>query len=106
MRPWHVGQRGRSIGSNDGSVEWANGMDAFPVLGGSVQHSQSPIAAEDGAVIGHPFTSVADLVVKIAHIGKVNQGNLGVCGRRNIWINPARTAIRDVTGFPAVTQPV
>jgi hypothetical protein len=26
-------------------------MDAFPVLGGSVQHSQSPIIAEGGAVM-------------------------------------------------------
>jgi len=27
------------------------GHDAFPVLGGSVQHSQSPVDAEGGAVM-------------------------------------------------------
>jgi hypothetical protein len=35
---------------NSGSG-WIDGMTLFPMLGGSVQHSQSPIDAEGGAVM-------------------------------------------------------
>jgi hypothetical protein len=59
---------GTAIGSSNGSVEWANGMWCIPCIGGSMQHSRSPMIAKDDAVIGYPGTSASSLVVKIAHI--------------------------------------
>jgi len=52
MRDVHREQRRRSMGVRDGREEKeARGMTLFPVLGGSVQHSQSPMNAETRAVM-------------------------------------------------------
>jgi hypothetical protein len=44
-----------------------------------MQHPQSPMKAEDGAVMVHPAMSASRHPVNIAHIGKVNEGKLGHC---------------------------
>src|ERR1700722_12077307 len=54
MRPWHFGQRSRSIGSRDGSVEWAKRMRCSFGSDGSVQHSQSPMLAEGRGLKAEP----------------------------------------------------
>jgi hypothetical protein len=41
-------------------------------LGGSMQHSQSPMTARDGAVMGYSGMSGTGHLVNIAHIGKVH----------------------------------
>jgi hypothetical protein len=72
MRDVQREQRGRSMGVSDGREEKeARGMTPLH-LGGSVQHSQSPIAAEGGAVMWRSRMSGSGHVVDIAHIGKVH----------------------------------
>jgi hypothetical protein len=50
-------------------VQWneLRACGAFPVLGGSMQHSLSPMVAEDDTVTHHHRTSTSGLVVNIDH---------------------------------------
>jgi hypothetical protein len=75
-REHHSGRAARTTRALDGCEGWAGGNlwhDASLRLGGSVQHSQSPMKAGYGAVIGHSHMSGTGHVVNIAHVGKVNE---------------------------------
>jgi hypothetical protein len=72
MRDVQREQRGRSMGVSDGREE-KEARTLSLHLGGSVQHSQSPIAAEGGAVMWHSRMSGTGYVVDIARIGKVHE---------------------------------
>src|SRR5258706_3372470 len=75
-RKHHARRAAGTARALDWSERWAGGKispwhDTSLHLGGSVRHSLSPMDADTGTVMRHSHTSGSQLLVNIAHIGKV-----------------------------------